>query len=42
MISQFEILTTIAAIESTIADLGLRFECGAGSRAAREVFARQS
>jgi len=42
MISQFEILTTIGALESTLADLDLKFEYGAGSKAARDVFARQS
>jgi aspartate aminotransferase-like enzyme len=42
MISQFEILSTIGALESTLADLGLKFEYGAGSKAARDVFARQS
>jgi aspartate aminotransferase-like enzyme len=42
MVSQFEILTTIGAIESTLVDLGRKFEYGVGSRAARDVFAKQS
>jgi len=42
MVSQFEILTTIGAIESTLVDLGHKFEYGVGSRAARDVFAKQS
>ena len=41
-VSQFEILTTIGAIESTLVDLGHEFEYGVGSRAARDVFAKQS
>jgi len=41
-VSQFEILTTIGAIESTLVDLGRKFEYGVGSRAARDVFAKQS
>ena len=42
IVSQLEILTTIGAIESTLLDLGHEFEYGVGSRAARDVFARQS
>jgi len=41
-VSQFEILTTIGAIESTLVDLGRQFEYGVGSRAARDVFAKLS
>jgi aspartate aminotransferase-like enzyme len=41
IVSQFEILTTIGAIESTLVDLGHEFEYGLGSRAARDVFANQ-
>jgi aspartate aminotransferase-like enzyme len=41
-VSQFEILTTIGAIESTLVDLGRKFEYGVGSRAVRDVFAKQS
>jgi aspartate aminotransferase-like enzyme len=40
-VSEFEILTTIGAIESTLVDLGHKFEYGIGSRAARDVFAKQ-
>ena len=40
-VSQFEILTTIGAIESTLVDLGRKFEYGVGSRAARDVFAKR-
>jgi aspartate aminotransferase-like enzyme len=40
-VSRFEILTTLGAIESTLADLGHKFEYGSGSRAARDVFAKQ-
>jgi aspartate aminotransferase-like enzyme len=40
-VSRFEILTTLGAIESTLVDLGHRFEYGVGSRAARDVFAKQ-
>jgi aspartate aminotransferase-like enzyme len=39
-VSEFEILTTIGAIESSLVDLGCQFEYGIGSRAARDVFAR--
>jgi aspartate aminotransferase-like enzyme len=42
IVSQFEILTTIGAIESTLVDLGHEFEYGVGSRAARDVFAKQN
>jgi aspartate aminotransferase-like enzyme len=42
IVSQFEILSTIGAIESTLADLGHKHECGAGSRAARDVFGEQN
>jgi len=41
-VSRFEILTTIGAIESTLVDLGHKFEYGAGSRTARNAFARQT
>jgi len=41
-VSRFEVLTTLGAIESTLVDLGHRFEYGAGSRAARDVFSKQS
>jgi aspartate aminotransferase-like enzyme len=41
-VSRFEILTTIGAIESTLVDLGHEFEYGIGSRAARDVFGKQS
>jgi aspartate aminotransferase-like enzyme len=41
-VSQFEILTTIGAIESTLVELGHEFEYGVGSRAARDVFAKQN
>ena len=42
MVSRFEILTTMGAIESTLVDLGHKFEYGVGSRAARDIFASQS
>ena len=41
-VSQSEILTTIGAIESTLVDLGHEFEYGVGSKAARDIFAKQS
>jgi aspartate aminotransferase-like enzyme len=41
-VSRFEILTTVSAIESTLADLGHKFEYGVGSSAARDVFGKQS
>jgi aspartate aminotransferase-like enzyme len=41
-VSEFEILTTIGAIESTLVDLGIRFEYGIGSRASRDVFGKQN
>jgi len=41
-VSRFEILTTLGAIESTLVDLGYKFEYGAGSREARNAFARQA
>lgn len=41
-VSRFEILTTLGAIESTLVDLGHKSEYGIGSRAARDVFAKQS
>ena len=41
-VSEFEILTTIGAIESTLVDLGVRFEYGIGSRASRDVFGNQN
>lgn len=41
-VSRFEILTTLGAIESTLADLGHDFEFGSGSRTARDVFAKQA
>jgi len=41
-VSRFEILTTIGAIESTLVDLGHKFEYGVGSRAARDIFGKQS
>jgi len=42
MVSRLEILTTMGAIESTLVDLGHKFEYGVGSRAARDIFASQS
>lgn len=42
MVSRFEILTTIGAIESTLMDLGHKFDYDVGSRAARDIFAKQS
>jgi len=42
IVSRFEILTTISGIESTLMDLGYKFECGAGARSARDVFAKES
>ena len=42
MVSPFEVLTTIGAIESTLVDLGHKFEYGVGSRAARDVLTKQS
>lgn len=39
-VSRFEILTTISAIESTLLDLGRKFEYGVGARASRDVFAK--
>jgi len=42
MVSRFEILTTLSAIESTLVDLGQKLEYGAGARAARDIFAKQS
>ncbi|MGA2237669.1 MAG: alanine--glyoxylate aminotransferase family protein [Candidatus Bathyarchaeia archaeon] len=41
-VSEFEILTTIGAIESTLVDLGIRFEYGIGSKASRDVFGKQN
>jgi aspartate aminotransferase-like enzyme len=41
-VSEFEILTTISAIESTLVDLGIEFEYGIGSRASRDVFGKQN
>jgi len=42
VVSRFEILTTITAIESALMDLGHKFECGVGSEASRDVFVKQS
>jgi len=41
-VSRFEILTTMGAIESTLLDLGRKFEYGVGSRATRDIFAKES
>jgi len=41
-VSRFEILTTVGAIESTLVDLGHKFEYGVGSRATRDIFAKES
>ena len=41
-VSQPEMLTTIGSIESTLVDLGHDFEYGVGSKAARDIFAKQS
>lgn len=41
-VSRFEILTTVGAIESTLVDLGHKFEYGIGSRATRDIFAKES
>jgi len=40
-VSRFEVLTTVGAIESVLADLKHDFEYGVGSRAARNAFAGQ-
>lgn len=40
VVSRFEILTTVSAIESTLVDLGRKFEYGSGSRAARDGFGK--
>jgi aspartate aminotransferase-like enzyme len=42
IVSEFEILTTIGAIESTLVDLGIKFEYGIGSRASRDIFGKQN
>jgi len=42
IVSRFEILTTVGAIESTLVDLGHKFEYGIGSRSVRDVFGKHS
>ena len=37
----FDIVTAIAALEMTLAELGYKFEMGAGVKAAMEVFRRE-